>query len=92
MKEREFVISEMIKEEILRMDKNADVRIRNFDHVREEVWEFCPNIILTIPPRNYWVSNWLTMVKGALGCSIVSLLPEGFFFIQKKMIGKSMLG
>lgn len=92
MKEREFVISEMIKEEILRMDKNADVRIRNFDHVREEVWEFCPNIILTIPPRNYWVSNWLTMVKGALGCSIVSLLPEGFFFHTEKDDWKKYVG
>ena len=79
IKEREFIISEMIKEEILKLNKNADVRIRNFDDVREEVWDFCPNVILTIPPRNYWVSNWLMMVKAALDCSVVVLLTEGFF-------------
>lgn len=82
----------MIKEEILNLNENADVRIRNFDNVREEVWDFCPNVILTIPPRNYWVSNWLMMVKAALGCSVVVLLTEGFFYYNGKKEWKKYVG
>ena len=80
IKERELAICEMIKEEILKQNKSVNVRIRNFHSIWEEIWDFLPNIILTIPPRDQQASNHLMLAKAALKCSIVSLLTEGFFY------------
>ncbi len=92
IKERELAICEMIKEEILKQNKNVNVEIRNFHSIWQEIWDFLPNIILTIPPRDQQASNRLMIAKAALKCSIVSLLTEGFFFHKTAEAWREYIG
>lgn len=76
---REIPIMESIKREILRIDKNAIVEIKEMcvPGFNKFVFKFKPNVILTFPFTCEGFSRWYYLFKVILGAKIISLRAEG---------------
>lgn len=48
----------------------------------QDVLDFRPNVIITIPPRDYNSSNTLTIMKILTGAIIISMMSEGYHSLE----------
>lgn len=79
VKEREYTIIEMIEKQIKSNYSNAVIRSGEFYSSIMDTIQFGPDIIVTIPPRDFYSSNYLTILKIITGAVIISMNTEGFY-------------
>lgn len=88
-KEREYGIIMMIKEQIQAIEPTCEIRIGEFYSSITETIEFMPNVIVSIPPRDVFSSNYLTMLKLFTGAVVISMNTEGYYLFtpeEKKCV------
>lgn len=77
---RESVIMEAIKTEILNFDNNARVRIQEFNRTFiRDILQFKPNVIVTFPMTCLGLSSIYYIFKLLFKCSVVCFRAEGIF-------------
>lgn len=79
IKEREYDSCLMIADEIQKRNSRVEIVIEEFYKGIYYAFLLRPDVILTIPPRDSNASNRLTILKKSIGCSIISLLTEGYY-------------
>ncbi|MCX4339213.1 MAG: hypothetical protein OSJ72_06165 [Lachnospiraceae bacterium] len=77
VKEREYEIIERIKLQILSYSNDVEIRIGEFYASIKNVIEFRPDVVVSIPPRDCYSSNYLTMIKLLTKAVIISMTTEG---------------
>lgn len=63
VKEREYSIIQMIEEQIKGNYSNVVIQSGEFYSAIMDTIQFGPDIIVTIPPRDFYASNYLTVLK-----------------------------
>lgn len=86
VKEREYQIIEMIKEQILTYSKDVDVRAGEFYKSIRDTIDFDPDIIVSIPPRDHYSSNYLSMLKFVTRAVIICMVTEGYHTFEERVI------
>lgn len=86
IKEREYNIIEMIEEEIKSNYPDVIIQSGEFYSSIMDTIQFRPHIIVTIPPRDYHSSNYLTMLKIITGAVVISMNTEGFYKFDPKYV------
>ena len=77
VKEREYEIIERIRLQILSCSDDVEIKIEEFYASIKVVVEFQPDVIVSIPPRDCYSSNYLTMMKLLTKAVIISMTTEG---------------
>lgn len=86
VKEREYQIIEMIKSQILISLPCADIRIGEFYKSVEDVADFNPDVIVSIPPRDCYSANYLTTLKLLTGAVVISMTTEGYHNFDERAL------
>lgn len=79
VREREYEIIKMIAEQIKQVEVDTEIRIEKF---YQGIWNgvlYMPDVIVTIPPRDVWSSNYLTVLKIITGAKVISMVTEGYY-------------
>lgn len=79
VKEREFEIIEMIVRQIKKKDPRVEIKIEEFYRGVCASVLYMPDVIVTIPPRDIWSSNYLTILKAITDAKVVSMVTEGYY-------------
>lgn len=77
IKEREYEIIERIRLQILSYSDDVEIRIGEFYASIKDVIEFQPDVVVSMPPRDCYSSNYLTMIKLLTKVVIISMTTEG---------------
>ncbi len=77
IKEREYEIIERIRLQILSYSDDVEIRIGEFYASIKDVIEFQPDVVVSMPPRDCYSSNYLTMIKLLTKAVIISMTTEG---------------
>lgn len=86
VKEREYQIIELIKSQIRHISRNVDIRTEEFYHGIKSTIDFKPDIIVSIPPRDCYSSNYLTILKLLTNAVVISMTTEGHHSFEDKVV------
>lgn len=86
VKEREYEIISFISQQIRKNNHNVEIRSGEFYASILETIQFMPDVIVTIPPRDYYSSNDLTMLKIITGAVVISMSTEGYYTFTKSEV------
>lgn len=86
VKEREYQIIEMIKSQLFSYSINLDIRIGEFYHSIKEAIDFKPDVIVSIPPRDCYSSNYLTVLKLLTKAVVISMTTEGHHTFEDEIV------
>lgn len=86
VKEREHEIICIIAQQIRRNCSNVEIRSGEFYNSILETIQFRPDVIVSIPPRDCYSSNYLTMLKIITGAVVISMNTEGYYVFSPREI------
>ncbi len=86
IREREYWILSMIREQIEKCagQDDVDIKIAEFYSSMKTVIEFMPDVIVSIPPRDSYSSNYLTVLKLITRAVVISMTTEGYHSLGKE--------
>lgn len=86
VEERECQIIEMIKSQLFGYSENLDIRIGEFYSSIKDAIDFRPDVIVSIPPRDCYSSNYLTVLKLLTKAVVISMTTEGYHTFEDKIV------
>ncbi len=86
VKERELAIISFISQQITENVANVEIRSGEFYSSILETIQFDPDVIVSIPPRDCYSSNYLTVLKMITGAVVISMNTEGYYVFTPKEI------
>ncbi|MCH5256108.1 MAG: hypothetical protein J1D87_02400 [Lachnospiraceae bacterium] len=91
IKAREYEILNIIEKQIKEYDNNVEIKKGAIYASIFDTIQFMPDIIVSIPPRDYYGSNYLTLLKIITGAVIISMTTEGNVDNTPEMV-RDMIG
>lgn len=86
VEEREYQIIEMIKSQLFSYSEKLDIRVGEFYHSIKDTIDFKPDVIVSIPPRDCYSSNYLTVLKLLTKAVVISMTTEGHHTFEDKIV------
>lgn len=86
VKEREYEIISLISQQIRRICSNVEIRSGELYSSILETIQFMPDVIVSIPPRDFYASNYLTVLKVVTGAVVISMSTEGYYVFTPEEI------
>lgn len=91
VKEREYEIISLISQQIRKICPGAEIRSGEFYSSILETIHFMPDVIVSIPPRDFYASNYLTVLKIVTGAVVISMSTEGYYVFTPEEV-KTVIG
>lgn len=86
VKEREYEIISLISQQISRICSDVEIRSGELYSSVLETIQFMPDVIVSIPPRDFNASNYLTVLKVVTGAVVISMNTEGYYIFTPEEI------